>query len=164
MGVNSLITWAVIDPVLRAVITETQALSLAFCCWGNAWETRTSRSVLSFMWDTSFGLCVWVLHGCLRRKFQAMHLGHWSEAETRVSTLASWYYSGAETRLSSSASWLLRRWFQPLRIGAALVAMLPCVWSLDSAFWWLNPSDFWTVYTIINVNRSMFRLNYWLHF
>ena len=24
--------------------------------------------------------------------------------------------------------------------------MLPCVWSLDSTFWWLDPSDFWTVY------------------
>jgi len=31
MGVNSLITWAVIDPVIRAVITKTQALSFAFC-------------------------------------------------------------------------------------------------------------------------------------
>jgi len=31
MGVNFLISWAVIDPVMRAVITEMQALSLAFC-------------------------------------------------------------------------------------------------------------------------------------
>jgi len=58
MGVNSLITWAVIDPVMRAVITETQALSLAFYCWGNVWETRTSSSALSFMWDAGFRLCV----------------------------------------------------------------------------------------------------------
>ena len=28
MGVNSLITWAVIDPVMRAVITETQGSSV----------------------------------------------------------------------------------------------------------------------------------------
>ena len=30
MGVNFLITWAVIDPVMRAVITRTRALGLAF--------------------------------------------------------------------------------------------------------------------------------------
>ena len=30
MGVNSLITWAVIDPVIRAVITETRALGPHF--------------------------------------------------------------------------------------------------------------------------------------
>jgi len=107
MGVNSLITWAVIDLVMRAIIIETRALSLLFCHWGNAWETRTSSSTLSFIWGAGFGLCVWVLHGCLRRKFQALRFGHWSEVETRVSTLASWYYSGVETRLSSSTSWLL---------------------------------------------------------
>jgi len=28
MGVNSLITWTVIDPVMRAVITETQDSSM----------------------------------------------------------------------------------------------------------------------------------------
>jgi len=28
MGVNSLITWAVIDPVMRAVISETQSFSV----------------------------------------------------------------------------------------------------------------------------------------
>jgi len=32
MGVNSLITWAVIDPITRAVITEMRVLSLAPCC------------------------------------------------------------------------------------------------------------------------------------
>jgi len=79
-------------------------------------------------------LCVLILHECLRRKFQTLRLGHCSETETRVSTLASWYYSGAEMLLSSSASWLLRRGFQPSRLGAALVAMLPYVWSLDPTF------------------------------
>ena len=39
MGVNFLITWAVIDPVMRAVITRTQALGLAFCHWMTL-ETR----------------------------------------------------------------------------------------------------------------------------
>ena len=145
MGVNSLITWAVIDPVMRAVTTEMRDLSLAFCRWGNAWEIRTSNSALSFMWDAGFGLCVWV--GCLRRKFQSLHFSHCSEAETRVSTLESWYYGGAEMRLSSSASRLLRRGFQPSHLGPVLVAVPLCVWSLDSTFWWLYPSDFWTVYS-----------------
>jgi len=48
MGVNSLITWAVIDPVIRAVITEMRALGLAFCYWGDAWETWASNSASSF--------------------------------------------------------------------------------------------------------------------
>jgi len=61
MGVNSLITWAVIDPVMRAVITETWALGLAFCHCGDAWETRASNSASSFTWDACFRLCVLVL-------------------------------------------------------------------------------------------------------
>jgi len=61
MGVNSLITWAIIDPVMRAVITETQVLSLASCHWSDAWGTRASNSASSFTWDAGFGLRVLVL-------------------------------------------------------------------------------------------------------
>ena len=131
---------------MRAVITKTRALCLAFFHWGNAWETRTSSSALSFMWGAGFELCVWVLHEFLRHKFQvcvlaiavrqrrgfrlsrlgaavmlrhdfqALRLSHRSDVETRVSTLAFW------------------------------CCVVACVWSLDSAFWWLVLSDFWTVY------------------
>ena len=74
MGVNSLITWAVIDPVMMAVITEmqgssvveTRASSLAFSRWSNAWvshlvEMWASSSASSFMWDTGFGPASWSL-------------------------------------------------------------------------------------------------------
>jgi len=61
MGVNSLIMWAVIDPVMRAVITEMQVLSLASCHWSDAWEMRASNSASSFTWDAGFGLHVLVL-------------------------------------------------------------------------------------------------------
>ena len=64
---------------------------------------------------------------------QALHLGHCSKVEMRVS-IASWYYSGAKTRLSSFASWLLRHGFQLSRLDVALVAVPLCVWSLDSVF------------------------------
>ena len=119
MGVNSLIMWAVIDPVMRAVITETWASSLAFYRWSNAWETRTSNSALRFIWDAGFGPCILILQWCWDATFELCVL-------VIVVTL--------------------RHRFQPSRLGAALVAMLPYVWSLDTAFWWLNPSDFWIVY------------------
>jgi len=146
MGVNSLITWA----VMRAVIIETPTLSLTFCHWDNAWETRTSSSALSFMLDAGFGLCVWVLHGCLRHKFQALRLGHCSEVETRVCVLVlQWCWDATFKLCVLVIVVTLRRRFQPSRLGAALVTMLPCVWSLDSTFWWLVLSDFWTVYNYV---------------
>ena len=62
MGVNSLITWAVIDSVMRAVITETQSFSavktqasrLAF------WipTLNLARRGLRTLPDTGFVLCV----------------------------------------------------------------------------------------------------------
>ena len=88
MGVNFLITWAVIDPVMRAVITETQsfsvvrtrASSLAF--WiltlnlaRGGFQAprleiavmlrcglRTSRLGTALMPDVDFMLCILVLH------------------------------------------------------------------------------------------------------
>ena len=50
-----------------------------------------------------------------------MRLDHRDEAETRVSTLASWGSGDAEAQLSSLAS-MLRRGFQPSHLGAVLVA------------------------------------------
>ena len=67
MGVNSLITWAVTDPITRAVITETGVSSFVSQCCSDA-ETRVST------------LASW----------------YCSDAETRVSTLASWCCSDAE--------------------------------------------------------------------
>ena len=104
MGINSLITWAVIDPVMRVVITEmqgssaveTRAATLAFSCWGNAWVS------FAFGWNVSFKFCVKFY---VRRGLRALRLGHCGEAEMQVSTLAS------------GAAVMLRRGFQALRLG-----------------------------------------------
>ena len=89
MGVNFLITWAVIDPVMKAVITEMQGSSVV----------ETGASSLTFV---SFKFCIKLY---VRRWLQALCLGHYGEVEMRVSTLASWYFGNVETRPSSSASW-----------------------------------------------------------
>ena len=72
MGVNFLIMWAEIDPITRAVITETRVSTLASWCCSDA-EMRVST------------LAPWCC----------------SDAETRVSTLASWCCSDVETRVST---------------------------------------------------------------
>ena len=74
MGVNSLITWAVIDPVMRAVITETRALASRF-----AIEVILEKRELSILRQAS-------------REMRALDSASWyrNNAETRVSTLASW--------------------------------------------------------------------------
>jgi len=77
MGVNSLITWAVIDPVMRALITEMRVLTFASCCWSNT-ETRVST------------LASWCC----------------SDAETRVLTLASWCCSDGYVSLAPVV-WIL---------------------------------------------------------
>jgi len=92
MGVNFLITWAIIDPVMRAVITETRVSSLASSYCNNA-ETRVST------------LASWSLQCCWDASFNP-----------RVLVLAV----------------LQRREFQPSRLGGD---DQPCVWSSDSAFW-----------------------------
>ena len=115
MGVNSFITWAVIHPVMRAVITETQSFSVV----------RTRGSSLAF-WMSTLNLArlgFQALHleiavisrRRLRtsrlgtavvpgRRLRASRLGYYSAARTRASTLASWYYT-VEARASCSASW-----------------------------------------------------------
>ena len=77
MGVNSFIMWAVIDPVMRAVITETlgssivetRDLSRAFSHWSNAWASHlvkiwaSSSEFWPLQWsrDVSFDPCVLIL-------------------------------------------------------------------------------------------------------
>jgi len=131
MGVNSLISWTVIDPVMRVVITETWALSLAFCRW------------LRTLLDASFELY-----------------------QTRTSDSVSWDCTDVSTRASGSRILViteqLGRTFQPSRLGIVLmlrrrlhalclgiirVAIIsPASGVLNSVFWWLILSDFWTVY------------------
>jgi len=136
MGVNSLITWAVIDPVIRVVITETQgssvvetrASSLAFSRWGNAWashlvEMWASSFAWSFMWDAGFGPCVLVITVKQRRKFRASRLG----------TAVMLRRGFQAPRLGTAV--MLRRDFQALRLGTALVAIIslaPEIWILLS--------------------------------
>ena len=55
----------------------------------------------------------------LRRGFQALRLGYCSNVEIQVSTFTSWCSASGYDE--------------------------PCIWNLDSAFWWLVLSDFWTV-------------------
>ena len=137
MGVNSLISWAIIDPVMRTVITKTRALGLAFYHWGDAWDTWASTSASSFTWDAglglwsryckdgwdaSFKLCILAIAlkqrrdfrlSCLsaavmlRCGFNAPRLGHCSDFKTRVSTLASWCCTSGEISLASGVWTLL---------------------------------------------------------
>ena len=74
MGVNSLTTWAVIDPVMRVVTTETQVL-------------RALRFAAKVMLE--------------RRGFLALRQ---ASRETRALDSASWYCNNAETRVSTLAS------------------------------------------------------------
>ena len=77
MGVNSLITWAVIDPIMRAVITETQVLTLTFCLWSNAeTQVRPSRLDAAVMVRRGFRPLRLGVAVMLRRNFQALRLGH----------------------------------------------------------------------------------------
>ena len=62
----------------------------------------------------------------MRRRLQALRLGHCGEVETRVSTLASWYCCDA-------TAVRLRRGFRPLLLGVVVVAIIsPAseVWTL----------------------------------
>ena len=74
MGVNSLITWAVIDPVMRAIITETRVSSLAL-----AIEVMLEKRELPILRQAS-------------RETWALDSASWycNNAEMQVSTLASW--------------------------------------------------------------------------
>jgi len=62
----------------------------------------------------SFKFCVKL---CVRRGLWALCLGRYGKVETRVSTLASWY-------CSDTTAVRLRHGFQPLRLGAVVVAMI----------------------------------------
>ena len=95
---------------MRAVITETRALGLAFCHWDDAWEIRASNSASNFTWDAGFRLCILVLQYCWDATFML-----------RILVIVV----------------MLRRGFQPSRLGAALVAMI----SLASRVWILLFDD-----------------------
>ena len=106
MGVNSLITWAVIDPVMRAVITETRALGLAFCplrwCLRNAsFKFFVKLHVRRGLWTPRLGTAI-----ILGLGFQLSRLGPCSDVETRVSTLASWCCTEGMTSPASGV-WIL---------------------------------------------------------
>ena len=136
MGVNSLITWAVIDPVMRTVITETQgssviktrASSLAFIRWSNTWashlvEMWASSSAWSFIWDAGFGPFVLVIVVKQIRRFRPLRLG-----------TAVMLRCGFQT-LRLEIAVMLRHDFQALRFSTALEAMIslpPGVWTLLS--------------------------------
>ena len=66
----------------------------------------------------------------MRRGLQALHLGHCGTVETRVSTLTSWYCSDV-------TAVMLRRGFQPSRLGAAVMIMISPV----SGVWTLLSDD-----------------------
>jgi len=81
----------------------------------------------------SFKFCVKFY---IRRELRALRLGHCG-VETRVSTLASSYCSDAEMQkaLRLGTAVMLRRGFQALYLGTALVAMIslaPGIWTLLS--------------------------------
>ena len=145
MGVNSLITWAVIDPVMRAVITETQSLSVvrtrassltfqmptpnhAGCGFRTLPDTGFRLCVLRLQWcrDAGFDPRVLVLYWCKDTGFES-RLGYYSAARTWASTLASWYCTIVEAQASSFLSWHYTSGYD-----------WPHVWCLDFILWWLS--------------------------
>jgi len=87
MGLTPLITWAVLDSVMRVVITETQGSSVV--------ETRARALRLVMLgadlefciWDAGFKLCV-----------------------LAASNPASWHWKDGGAQASSLASWYLHKW------------------------------------------------------
>ena len=112
MGVNSLIMWAVIDPIMWAVITETQSFSTV----GTQTSSLTfwmltldlARCGLRTLPNAGLMLCILKLQWCRDTGFepcqtQASCSTFWgcSDVETWASNLASWCYSDAMTQTKS---------------------------------------------------------------
>jgi len=155
MGLTLLIMWAVIDPVMRAVITKTQSFSVV----------RTRALSLAFWMPTP---------NLVRRGFElcqtrASCSASWDcgDVKTRASNLASWCYSDSRTQIKSriliitvrlgcglrpsrlGTVLLLRHGLHALRLGITRVAIIslssgdyPLVWNIDFVLWWLVFSDF----------------------
>jgi len=116
MGLTLLIMRAVIDPVMRAVITQMQGFSAVKMQASSAfWHYNVVGCQLRTLPDAGFKLCVLVLQW------------HW-DAGFKLCVLA------IETRASSSASWPLHEWlWLALRLKYRLYFLMTYPqWFLDS--------------------------------
>jgi len=134
MGLTPLIAWAVIDPVMRKVITETQGfsaietrvLNLAFWHYIDGWDAGFKLCVLTIAVVLRRGLRVSRFGNAvmLRRSLQALRLSHCSERRRlrslhfgtalilrcSLQALCLGHCSDVKTQASSSASWPLHEW------------------------------------------------------
>ena len=96
MGVNSLITWAVIDLVMKAVITETQSFGPRVFAIEVMLEKREFQILCQASRETrALDSASWYCSNAEMR-LSCSRLGHCSNVEMRVSTLASWCCAGGD--------------------------------------------------------------------